>query len=103
MLRIAVFFAARTAFSSSSCRAVVTRSFARQSTVCVSSERFDATKWFIRSSKLCGRFWSKDFLESALLIEDAGDRGDAMVGDRRKAGANVVSKRSSNPMGWMVT
>jgi hypothetical protein len=94
MLRIAVFFAARMAFSSSSCRADVTRSFARQSTVCVSSERFDATKWFMRSSKLCGRFWSKDFLDPALLVEEAGDRGDAiveaMVG--QKAGASADSR-----------
>jgi hypothetical protein len=83
MLRIEVFFAASTAFSSSSSRAVVTISFARQSTVCVSSERLDATKWFTISSKLCGRSWSNDFLEPALLAEDAGEGGDAIVEARQ--------------------
>jgi hypothetical protein len=48
----------------------------------------------MRSSKLCGRFWSKDFLDSALLVEEAGDRGDAiveaMVG--QKAGGSADSR-----------
>jgi hypothetical protein len=79
MLRIDVFFAAKTAFSSSSCRAVLTRSFARQSTVCVFNERFDATKWFTRSSSVCGRLESNDRLESALLVDEAGEGGEAIV------------------------
>lgn len=79
MLRIDVFFAASTAFSSSSCLAVLTRSFARHSTVCVFSERFDATKWLIKSSSVCGRFWSYDLVEPTLLVDEAGEAGDAMV------------------------
>jgi hypothetical protein len=79
ILRMPVFFAASTAFSSSSSRAVFTRSFARQSTVCVFSERFDATKWFIRSGSDWGLFWSKDLLELALHVEEAGDGGEAIA------------------------
>jgi hypothetical protein len=33
----------------------------------------------MRSWSVCGRFWSNERLEPALLVEDAGEAGDAMV------------------------
>lgn len=72
------FFAARMAFSSSSSRADVTISLARHSMVWVCRERFEATKWVTRSSRVCGLFCSSGFRELALLVEDVGEGGDAM-------------------------
>jgi hypothetical protein len=56
-------------------------SLARQSTVWEFRERFEATKWFTSVSSVWGLSRSRwrGGREPALLVEDAGDRGDAMA------------------------